>query len=86
MTSLFDSLSDSYYIGTRFDVGVKNSFDTLLVYSKMTALPNVPTVCVGDHYISVGPTSNFIPFYSPWMLLLPPLAHQEACFRVVHSW
>jgi hypothetical protein len=57
----------------------------LLVYSKMTALPNVSTVCIGDHHISIGSTSNFIPFYSPWMSLLPPLAHQAACFRVVHS-
>jgi hypothetical protein len=25
-----------------------------------------------DHHIFVGPTSNFVPFYSPWMSLLLP--------------
>jgi hypothetical protein len=35
----------------------------------MTTFSNVSTVCISDHHISVGPTSNFVPFYSPWMLL-----------------
>jgi hypothetical protein len=38
----------------------------------MTALPNVLVACVDDHHISIGPTSNFVPFYSPWMSLLLP--------------
>jgi hypothetical protein len=38
----------------------------------MTTLPNVSAACVDDHHISVGPTLNFIPFYSPWMSLLLP--------------
>jgi hypothetical protein len=56
----------------RFDVGVKNSFDVLLVNLKMPALPNISAACVDDHLISVGPTLNFVPFYSPWMSLLLP--------------
>jgi hypothetical protein len=47
----------------------------------MTALPNVSAACIGDHHISIRPTSNFVPFYSPWMsLLLPwPTKWQVSC-------
>jgi hypothetical protein len=38
----------------------------------MTALPNISAACIDDHNISIGPTSNFVPFYSPWMSLLLP--------------
>jgi hypothetical protein len=47
-------------------------FDVLLVDLKMTVLPNVLAACLDDHHNSVGPTSNFVPFYSPWMSLLLP--------------
>jgi hypothetical protein len=56
----------------RFDVGVKNLFDVFLVDSKMTALSNISAASVDDDHNSVGPTSNCVPFYSPWMSLLLP--------------
>jgi hypothetical protein len=44
----------------------------LLIDSKMTALSNISAACIDDHHISVGPTSNLVPFYSPWISLLLP--------------
>jgi hypothetical protein len=46
----------------------------------MTTLPNIAAACIDDHYISVGPTSNFIPIYSPWMSLLLPWATKWQVF------
>jgi hypothetical protein len=30
-------------------------------------LPDVSAACGEDHHISIGATSNFVPFDSPWM-------------------
>jgi hypothetical protein len=68
----------------RFDVGVKNSFDVLLVDSKMTVLPNVSTGRWWSSYLRRA----YIKLHSLLFTLdvvTTPLAYQVACFRVVQS-